>query len=142
MANQIPGCVLSPVRVAKALFRLSMRFVPLIGPVALVISDGPRYSRELHARYFDLRALDDSQKRQFVRERRGQYMGFGIVATGLESIPLMGIFFSFTNTVGAALWAVALEKERRENEAAAELTVYPPRKSRRIGPFSIRSRKH
>jgi hypothetical protein len=28
----------------------------------------------------------------------------------LEMIPFLGIFFTFTNTVGAALWAADLEK--------------------------------
>jgi hypothetical protein len=28
-------------------------------------------------------------------------------------IPFVGIFFAFTNTVGAALWAADIEKERR-----------------------------
>jgi hypothetical protein len=35
---------------------------------------------------------------------------FGVPAVLLELVPLAGIFFSFTNTVGAALWAADLEK--------------------------------
>jgi len=35
---------------------------------------------------------------------------FGIVACLLELIPIAGIFFSFTNTVGASLWAADLEQ--------------------------------
>jgi hypothetical protein len=30
----------------------------------------------------------------------------------LEMIPFVGIFFSFTNAVGAALWAADIEKSR------------------------------
>jgi hypothetical protein len=36
---------------------------------------------------------------------------FGIVATLLEMIPIAGLLFSFTNTVGAALWAADLEQK-------------------------------
>jgi hypothetical protein len=36
---------------------------------------------------------------------------FGVPAMLLEMIPFVGIFFSFTNTVGAALWAADLEKQ-------------------------------
>lgn len=42
--------------------------------------------------------------------RKGPYTGFGIVATLLEMVPVLGIFFTFTNTVGAALWAADLER--------------------------------
>jgi len=34
---------------------------------------------------------------------------FGIPATLLEIVPIAGIFFAFTNTCGAALWAADLE---------------------------------
>ncbi|KAJ0382821.1 hypothetical protein COL922a_011767 [Colletotrichum nupharicola] len=34
---------------------------------------------------------------------------FGLVATALEMIPFVSIFFTFTNTVGAALWAADIE---------------------------------
>jgi len=35
---------------------------------------------------------------------------FGVPATLLEMLPVVGIFFAFTNTVGAALWAADLEQ--------------------------------
>jgi hypothetical protein len=31
----------------------------------------------------------------------------------LELVPIAGIFFSFTNTVGAALWAADMEQSRQ-----------------------------
>jgi len=38
---------------------------------------------------------------------------FGIPAVLLELVPIAGIFFSFTNTVGAALWAADMEQGRQ-----------------------------
>lgn len=35
---------------------------------------------------------------------------FGVTAFLLEMIPFINLFFVFTNTVGAALWAADLEK--------------------------------
>lgn len=35
---------------------------------------------------------------------------FGVTAFLLEMIPFANILFSFTNTVGAALWAADIEK--------------------------------
>ena len=37
---------------------------------------------------------------------------FGVPAVLLELVPILGIFFSFTNTVGAALWAADLEQKQ------------------------------
>ena len=37
------------------------------------------------------------------------FRSFGVVAVLLELIPIANIFFAFTNTVGAALWAADLE---------------------------------
>lgn len=40
---------------------------------------------------------------------------FGITTVLLELVPLASIFFAFTNTVGAALWAVDMEKRGNVN---------------------------
>lgn len=44
---------------------------------------------------------------------------FGIAAVLLELIPIASIFFAFTNTVGAALWAADIEKGNVTNEGTA-----------------------
>jgi hypothetical protein len=47
---------------------------------------------------------------------------FGVPAVLLELVPIAGIFFSFTNTVGAALWAADMEQNR---SPTAEGTTAP-----------------
>jgi hypothetical protein len=42
---------------------------------------------------------------------------FGVPAAMLELIPFVGIFFAFTNTCGAALWASDLELKSGGNTA-------------------------
>ena len=44
---------------------------------------------------------------------------FGIVTVLLEMIPVAGIFFTFTNAVGAALWAVDMEKHAIDDRGTA-----------------------
>ncbi len=39
------------------------------------------------------------------------YVRFGMSAVLLEMIPFAGLIFTFTNTVGAALWAADIEKK-------------------------------
>lgn len=41
---------------------------------------------------------------------------FGTVSMLLQLVPIVSILFSYTNTVGAALWAVDIEKGRRPAE--------------------------
>ena len=42
---------------------------------------------------------------------------FGIAAVLLELVPVVGILFAFTNTVGAALWAADLERKEETHKA-------------------------
>ena len=37
---------------------------------------------------------------------------FGVVAIFLEMVPFLGVLFTFTNTVGAALWAADMENKK------------------------------
>lgn len=41
---------------------------------------------------------------------------FGVPAVLLELVPIAGIFFAFTNTVGAALWAADMEQKSTAGE--------------------------
>ena len=40
-------------------------------------------------------------------------MGYGVVALWLELFPFINMFFMFTNTLGAALWAVDIENQEK-----------------------------
>ena len=72
--------------------------------------------------------MSGPQKERHIEERQAAYTSFGIPAVLLETvriepiskscftanhnfvqIPVAGIFFAFTNTCGAALWAADLE---------------------------------
>jgi hypothetical protein len=67
---------------------------------------GPIY----HSRYFQLKSYTQGQKENFVKRNMPKYLAFGTIATLLQLIPGASILFMYTNTVGAALWAVELER--------------------------------
>jgi len=90
---------------------LPLNFVPVIGPVLFLILQSRKFGPAAHARYFQLKGMSKNQRDQWVHDRKAEYTAFGIPAMLLEMIPFVGIFFSFTNTVGAALWAADLEKQ-------------------------------
>lgn len=69
---------------------------------------GPGY----HSRYFQLKGFSERQKETFIQNRRPEYLAFGSVAMLLNMVPGANILFQYTNTVGAALWALDIERKR------------------------------
>ncbi|EJU02517.1 hypothetical protein DACRYDRAFT_115579 [Dacryopinax primogenitus] len=66
----------------------------------------------LHAAYFGQKKMTPDQVAVFVEERKWDYRSFGFTAALLESIPFVGILFSVSNRIGAAMWAFDLEKRQ------------------------------
>lgn len=48
------------------------------------------------------------------------FRSFGVAGTLLEMIPVAGIFFAFTNTCAASLWAADIEQARGSSEELRE----------------------
>lgn len=42
----------------------------------------------------------------FIEERKWHYRAFGFTAALLERLPLVGLVFSISNRIGAAMWAI------------------------------------
>lgn len=47
-----------------------------------------------------------------MQNRKPEYLAFGSVAMLLGLVPGISILFSYTSTVGAALWALDIERKR------------------------------
>lgn len=89
---------------------LPLNFIPIVGPAVFVFIQGRNRGKSAHARYFSLKGWNQKQTDQFTSDHVGPYTAFGCVATLIELVPVVSILFSFTNTVGAALWAADIEK--------------------------------
>ncbi|KAF2785672.1 hypothetical protein K505DRAFT_380751 [Melanomma pulvis-pyrius CBS 109.77] len=104
----------------KALIRyfmyLPLNFIPVVGTVLFVILQGRKFGPTAHARYFQLKKMSKSQRDDFIAKRKPAYTSFGVPAVLLELVPIAGIFFAFTNTVGAALWAADMEQKSTAGE--------------------------
>ncbi|SMY29732.1 unnamed protein product [Zymoseptoria tritici ST99CH_1A5] len=99
----------TPSAIVRYVMYLPLNFIPVVGTVMFVGLQGRRYGPSAHDRYFQLKGMNTAQKEEFVEKRTGPYTLFGIPAVLLETIPVAGIFFAFTNACGAALWAADLE---------------------------------
>lgn len=99
----------SPAAIIRYVMYLPLNFIPVVGTAVFIGIQGRTRGNTVHDRYFQLKKWNSSQKSAWLKEHVGPYTAFGTVATLLELIPFAGILFSFTNTVGAALWAADIE---------------------------------
>lgn len=103
--------------ILQYLVTLPLNFIPVVGNIVFLIINGSKSATGLHSRYFQLKGLDAEQAKRFVDDRRGAYTGFGVFSLALTLIPIVNIFFVISNTIGAALWAVDLEKQVKASPA-------------------------
>ncbi|THH09730.1 hypothetical protein EW145_g1794 [Phellinidium pouzarii] len=92
----------SPSNIIEYLIMLPLNLIPLIGTAIFLILQGRKAGPSYHLRYFQLKGFDNTQKDKF-----------GTMAMAMNLVPLASIFFTFTSTVGAALWAAEIEKKAR-----------------------------
>jgi hypothetical protein len=85
-------------------------------PAKLTLPFSPPGS-SAHNRYFQLKEMDKNSKDSYVESHKGAYASFGAVALALGLVPVVGTFFSFSNAVGAALYAADLEKQERAGKS-------------------------
>ena len=81
-------------------------------------------ARILHKPYFAVKRMTPMQEELFIVERLIEFRSFGFVAALFERVPLIGIVFSISNRIGAAMWAHDLEKQQH---AFAEGQARPTR---------------
>ncbi|KAI9740086.1 MAG: hypothetical protein M1818_004837 [Claussenomyces sp. TS43310] len=104
----------TPKAFIRYVMYLPLNFIPVVGTAIFVGLQGKARGRAAHTRYFQLKKWTPSERESFLKEHAGPYTAFGTVATLLELVPIASILFTFTNTVGAALWAADIEKSQGE----------------------------
>jgi len=110
----------------KRAILLPLNFLPVVG---IIVSAGLKSlgtARFLHKPYFESKKMSKHEVALFMEERAWDYRLFGFTSALLESAPLIGIFFTISNRVGACMWAFDLEKRQHLFQAGA-LKPLPPR---------------
>jgi len=95
----------------RYLISLPLNSLPVVGTAVFLLYNGVKSGPSFHARYFQMKGMDAKAREAFVAKRKGAYAAFGATALGLSLIPIAGLLFGITSTVGAALWASELEKK-------------------------------
>lgn len=108
------------LRLGLLVVSVPLNVVPVVGNAMYAWLNGQIVAWEYHFFYFELKNYSFEQQQALINERSLQYTLFGMQALLLEMVPGIGAVFMFTNTVGAALFAAAIEKEE-----AAKRPVQP-----------------
>ncbi|KAJ2930310.1 hypothetical protein H1R20_g6757, partial [Candolleomyces eurysporus] len=98
--------------VFKRVLLAPLSLYPLVGTLASAWFKALGTSRYLHRRYFEAKKMDKQQVAVFMEERKWDYRSFGFVAALLEGLPIIGLVFTVSNRIGAAMWAFDLEKKQ------------------------------
>ncbi|TFY73020.1 hypothetical protein EWM64_g10992, partial [Hericium alpestre] len=98
--------------VVKRVVLLPLHVVPFMGLIVSAWFRAYDTARYLHRPYFEAKKMTREQIAVFVAEHKWDYRLFGFAAALLESIPLLGLIFSVSNRIGAAMWAHDLEKRQ------------------------------
>jgi len=91
---------------------LPLNFYPFVGIAVGAYMKAIGTARYLHKQYFTAKKMTDDQIAVFMEERKWHYRAFGFAAALLESLPIVGLVFTVSNRVGAAMWAHDLEKRQ------------------------------
>ncbi|KAK8103154.1 hypothetical protein PG984_016300 [Apiospora sp. TS-2023a] len=104
----------SPKALIRYVMYLPLNFIPIAGTAIFIVLQGRSRGESVHGRYFQLKKWSASRQREWLETHTGAYSAFGTIATLLEMVPFASMFFAFTNTVGAALWAADIEAQESQ----------------------------
>ncbi|KAI0629737.1 hypothetical protein C8Q77DRAFT_1138152 [Trametes polyzona] len=111
-------------RIVTKLLMIPLNFVPFAGIFIAAWFKALGTARYLHQPYFKAKKMTTEQISVFIEERKWDYRAFGFAAALAERLPIVGLIFSISNRIGAAMWAHDLEK-RQHYVAAVKAGLAP-----------------
>lgn len=98
--------------VVKSILLSPFQLYPFVGIAVAAWFKALGTAKTSHKRYFQSKRMTEQQIAIFVEERKWDYRVFGFTAALLEGLPVVGLLFTVSNRVGAAMWAHDLEKRQ------------------------------
>ncbi|KAH9033547.1 hypothetical protein EDB85DRAFT_1864366, partial [Lactarius pseudohatsudake] len=113
----------------RKVIQIRMHVLPVGGLFVTAVFKALDTARYLHKSYFQAKKMTKEQITVFVAEHKWDYRLFGFAAALLETLPFVGLIFSVSNRIGAAMWAHDLEKRQhwfseRQRKSLMILDVY------------------
>jgi len=128
-----------PMLLPRMMILFLINLIPIIGPILVFYFRATTKGYLAHRRYFILKGYNRAEMKRTFKVNKPAYVAFGLSALLLEMIPCFNLLLVFTNTIGAALWAVDLENNERATSRLIEdeYLVDPKREFRSFRrPFS------
>jgi len=98
--------------IVKRVLLSPVQVYPLVGTIIFAWFKSLDTAQFLHRSYFEAKKMTPHEVAVFIEERKWDYRLFGFAAALLEDIPIVGLIFTISNRVGAAMWAHDLEKKQ------------------------------
>ncbi|KAI6003572.1 hypothetical protein EDC04DRAFT_1016573 [Pisolithus marmoratus] len=98
--------------VLKKAIIIPLSLYPFVGTVAVAALKCMETAQYLHRPYFKAKKMTPHEIALFTEERKWDYRLFGFTAALLEGLPIVGLVFTVSNRIGAAMWAHDLEKRQ------------------------------
>ncbi|KAF8555068.1 hypothetical protein OG21DRAFT_1461494 [Imleria badia] len=98
--------------VVKKVLLLPLSLYPFAGTFVAAGLKALGTAQHLHKPYFKAKKMTTHETAVFIEERKWDYRLFGFAAALLEGIPIIGLAFTVSNRIGAAMWAHDLEKRQ------------------------------
>ncbi|KAI0296911.1 hypothetical protein B0F90DRAFT_1811257 [Multifurca ochricompacta] len=98
--------------IVKRLLLIPLHVIPVGGLFVAAAFKALDTARYLHKPYFKSKKMTKEQIAVFIAEHKWDYRLFGFTASLLETLPFVGLIFSVSNRIGAAMWSHDLEKRQ------------------------------
>lgn len=103
--------------VAKFIFIVILSNVPIVGPLTVVVLASSMRARGNLRYYFKMTGYDSIMVRVLIHRHYGQFVGFGLVAGIVETVPFVSFLGAISNQIGGALWAIQLIELKKARES-------------------------
>lgn len=87
------------------MYAIVLSFIPVVSTVSIYFNQSISIASSSQDRFWKLTRKTDRQIKYDIKDNEGEFLTFGMVCQVLENLPVLAIFFCFTNHVGAALLA-------------------------------------
>lgn len=65
----------SPSSITQYIIMLPLNLVPVVGTAAFLVLQGRKMGPSFHSRYFQLKGFNDDQRKDFIKQNKGAYIG-------------------------------------------------------------------
>ncbi|EMD39317.1 hypothetical protein CERSUDRAFT_122714 [Gelatoporia subvermispora B] len=126
----------------RYLVSLPLNLVPGVGTATFLLYNGHRAGPGWHSRYFALKGWGKAQRQEFVKKHDAAYTAFGVATMILNLIPFLGFVLTYTNTIGAAMWAAKLEAQQNIIDSSQPAEVLESDKTKKYWTCSLGKAEH